>query len=53
MDPDRVCLWDTKKRGGRPDTMKLLKEIYESWNAEGESLLGREEPLDRSISNDH
>jgi len=53
MDPDRVCLWDTKKRGGRPDTMKLLKEIYASWNAEGESLLWREEPLDRSISNDH
>lgn len=34
MNSDRVCLWDTKKRGGRPDTMKLLKEIYESWNAE-------------------
>ena len=39
MDSDRVCLWDTKKRDGRPDTMKLLKEIYESWNAEGESLV--------------
>jgi len=38
MDPDRVCLWDTKKRGGRPDTMKLLKEIYVSWNAEGKSF---------------
>jgi len=37
MNSDRVCLWDTKKRGGRPDTMKLLKEIYESWNAEGGS----------------
>lgn len=37
MAPESVCLWDTKKRGGRPDTMKLLKEAYESWNAEGES----------------
>ncbi|KAJ3561535.1 hypothetical protein NP233_g10134 [Leucocoprinus birnbaumii] len=34
MEPERVCLWDTKKRGGRPDTMKLLKETYESFNAE-------------------
>ncbi|KAF7304713.1 hypothetical protein MKEN_01185400 [Mycena kentingensis (nom. inval.)] len=30
----RVTLWDSKKRGGRPDTMKLLGEIYTSWNAE-------------------
>ncbi|KXN82504.1 hypothetical protein AN958_02355 [Leucoagaricus sp. SymC.cos] len=34
MEPERVCLWDTKKRGGRPDTMKLLKEAYQTWNAE-------------------
>ncbi|KAJ6455800.1 hypothetical protein C8R45DRAFT_588436 [Mycena sanguinolenta] len=34
MGPERVTLWDSKKRGGRPDTMKLLKEIYHSWNAE-------------------
>ncbi|KAF5383475.1 hypothetical protein D9757_006122 [Collybiopsis confluens] len=30
----RVTLWDSKQRGGRPDTMKLIKEVYESWNAE-------------------
>ncbi|KAF9073580.1 hypothetical protein BDP27DRAFT_1215721 [Rhodocollybia butyracea] len=30
----RVTLWDSRKQGGRPDTMKLLKEVYESWNAE-------------------
>lgn len=43
MEPERVCLWDTKKRGGRPDTMKLLKETYESWNAEGKLLTGQRE----------
>ncbi|KAJ3838878.1 hypothetical protein F5878DRAFT_660803 [Lentinula raphanica] len=30
----RVTLWDSKQRGGRPDTMQLIKEVYESWNAE-------------------
>ncbi|KAF7322797.1 Urb2 domain-containing protein [Mycena chlorophos] len=30
----RTTLWDSKQRGGRPDTMKLLKEIYHSWGAE-------------------
>jgi len=30
----RVTLWDSKQRGGRPDTMKLLRETYQSWNAE-------------------
>jgi hypothetical protein len=35
MGPERVTLWDSKKRGGRPDTMNLLKEEYYSWNAEG------------------
>lgn len=28
-------LWDSKARGGRPDTMKLVKEAYYSWGAEG------------------
>ncbi|KAI0827884.1 hypothetical protein BC628DRAFT_1417997 [Trametes gibbosa] len=32
--PDRVCLWDSKARGGRPDVMKLIKDAYHSWNAE-------------------
>ncbi|KAF7295113.1 Urb2 domain-containing protein [Mycena indigotica] len=30
----RVTLWDSKQRGGRPDTMKLLSEVYHSWDAE-------------------
>ncbi|KAK7045624.1 hypothetical protein VNI00_007457 [Paramarasmius palmivorus] len=30
----RVTLWDSKQRGGRPDTMKLIRETYKSWNAE-------------------
>jgi len=34
LDPSRVTLWDSKARGGRPDTMKLIKEIYVSWGAE-------------------
>ena len=28
-------LWDSKLRGGRPDTMKILKEAYHYWGAEG------------------
>ncbi|THH13259.1 hypothetical protein EW146_g6937 [Bondarzewia mesenterica] len=31
---ERMCLWDSKQRGGRPDVMKLVKETYASWNAE-------------------
>ncbi|EGO26239.1 hypothetical protein SERLADRAFT_367830 [Serpula lacrymans var. lacrymans S7.9] len=34
LGPERVTLWDSKQRGGRPDIMKLLKEIYDSWQAE-------------------
>ncbi|KIM83722.1 hypothetical protein PILCRDRAFT_69274 [Piloderma croceum F 1598] len=30
----RVTLWDSKQRGGRPDVMKLLQEVYTSWCAE-------------------
>ncbi|KAG7091017.1 hypothetical protein E1B28_010079 [Marasmius oreades] len=30
----RVTLWDSRKRGGRPDTMRLIEETYVSWNAE-------------------
>lgn len=29
-----MVLWDSKKRGGRPDTVKLLKEIWDSFGAE-------------------
>ena len=34
IEPERLCLWDSKKRGGRPDVVKLVKEAYASWNAE-------------------
>ncbi|KAF8892609.1 hypothetical protein BD779DRAFT_1436875 [Infundibulicybe gibba] len=34
LGPERLVLWDSKLRGGRPDTMKLLKEAYTTWNAE-------------------
>ena len=29
-----MILWDTKKRGGRPDSMKLIKDTWESFGAE-------------------
>ena len=35
ITPERLLLWDSKLRGGRPDTMKVLKEAFYSWNAEG------------------
>ncbi|KAI0303414.1 hypothetical protein B0F90DRAFT_1626504 [Multifurca ochricompacta] len=34
IGPERLLLWDSKLRGGRPDTMKILKEAYYSWEAE-------------------
>ncbi|OCH89871.1 hypothetical protein OBBRIDRAFT_793857 [Obba rivulosa] len=34
LGPERVCLWDSKARGGRPDVMKLVKDAYASWGAE-------------------
>ena len=36
MPKERYILFDTKKEGRRPDTMKMLKEIYTSFKAEGE-----------------
>ncbi|KAH0830509.1 hypothetical protein J3R83DRAFT_1960 [Lanmaoa asiatica] len=35
VGPERLLLWDSKERGGRPDTMKVLKEVYDYWQAEG------------------
>lgn len=35
IGPERLLLWDSKERGGRPDTMKILKEVYDYWQAEG------------------
>jgi hypothetical protein len=37
IEPERLLLWDSKLRGGRPNTMKILKEAYDLWNAEGET----------------
>jgi len=37
IEPERMILWDSKKRGGRPDTVQLLKDVSKSWNAEGMS----------------
>lgn len=34
IEPDRMILWDSKKRGGRPDTMKLIRETWVNWRAE-------------------
>ncbi|KAI6778102.1 uncharacterized protein J7T54_001522 [Emericellopsis cladophorae] len=30
----RMILWDTKQRGGRPDTLQLLKDTWQSFEAE-------------------
>ena len=35
IEPERLLLWDSKVRGGRPDTVKILKQVYKDWNAEG------------------
>ncbi|KAG0645788.1 hypothetical protein D0Z07_7685 [Hyphodiscus hymeniophilus] len=34
IEPERMILWDSKKRGGRPDTMKLLKDTWVEFGAE-------------------
>lgn len=34
VEPERLCLWDSKQRGGRPDVMKLVRDAYHSWKAE-------------------
>ncbi|KAJ2928288.1 hypothetical protein H1R20_g8796, partial [Candolleomyces eurysporus] len=34
IGPERMTLWDSKERGGRPDVMKLIKEAYYTWGAE-------------------
>ena len=41
IGPERLLLWDSKLRGGRPDTMKILKEAYRTWEAEGDAVLFR------------
>jgi len=34
IPPERMCLWDSKERGGRPDIVQLVAAIYREWNAE-------------------
>ncbi|KAF2739813.1 hypothetical protein EJ04DRAFT_606499 [Polyplosphaeria fusca] len=34
IEPERMILWDSKKRGGRPNTMDLLEDTWTRWNAE-------------------
>ena len=34
IPPERMCLWDSKERGGRPDIVRLVASIYKEWNAE-------------------
>jgi len=34
IPPERMCLWDSKERGGRPDIVQLVALIYREWNAE-------------------
>ncbi|KAK4150017.1 hypothetical protein C8A00DRAFT_18382 [Chaetomidium leptoderma] len=34
IPPERMILWDSKKRGGRPDSVALLKEVWHSFGAE-------------------
>lgn len=35
MPKERYILFDTKKEGRRPDTVRMLKDIYEIFMAEG------------------
>lgn len=34
IEPERMILWDTKERGGRPDSMQLLKDTWNNFGAE-------------------
>jgi len=34
IEPERMILWDSKQRGGRPDTVQLLKDTWKSFGAE-------------------
>ena len=35
IGPQRCLLWDSKREGRRPDTMRILKRVYNYWGAEG------------------
>ncbi|ERS97554.1 hypothetical protein HMPREF1624_05725 [Sporothrix schenckii ATCC 58251] len=34
IEPERMILWDSKKRGGRPNSVQLLKDTWTSFGAE-------------------
>jgi hypothetical protein len=34
IPPERMILWDTRKRGGRPDSVQLIKDTWKSFGAE-------------------
>jgi hypothetical protein len=34
IPPERMCLWDSKERGGRPDILHLVAAVYREWDAE-------------------
>ncbi|KDQ13821.1 hypothetical protein BOTBODRAFT_133065 [Botryobasidium botryosum FD-172 SS1] len=34
IEPERRVLWDSKKMGGRPDTMRLIEDVYRRFGAE-------------------
>lgn len=34
IEPERMILWDSKKRGGRPDSVELLKDTWHRFGAE-------------------
>jgi hypothetical protein len=34
IEPERMILWDTKQRGGRPDTMQLIQDTWRDFGAE-------------------
>ena len=36
---ERRILFDTKKEGRRPDTMRMLRDVWEAFGAEGESWM--------------
>ena len=37
---ERRILFDTKKEGRRPDTMRMLRDVWEAFGAEGECCCG-------------
>lgn len=53
IEPERMILWDTKKRGGRPDSVKLLKETWHSFGAEvifiTSNMAGNDEMMQGSL----